>query len=73
MIDLHLHTIEYSNHHHMRRMIKEFDDKLCQEDLQKKSSLILYIENTKILYMYDNSAATTTLFRARTLKLNMER
>ena len=52
MIDLHLtlDTIEYSKHHHIRRRIKEFDDKLWQEDLQKKRPLIL-IENTKKLYV----------------------
>ena len=81
MIDLHLtlHTIEYSKHQHIRRRIKEFDDKLWQEDLQKKSSLILYRKYKEIICdeqnLYDNSAATTTLFRARTgtLKLNIER
>ena len=81
MIDFHftLHTIEYSKHQHFRRMIKECDDKLWQEDLQKKSSLILYRKYTDCIRdlqnLYDNSAATTTLFRARigTLKLNIER
>ena len=38
MIDLHFtqHTTEYSKHQHNRRIIKEFDDTLWQEDLQKK-------------------------------------
>ena len=51
MIDLHLtlHTIEYSKHQHIRRRIKEFDDKLWQEDLQKKSSLILYRKYKEII------------------------
>ena len=66
MIDIHLtqHTIEYLKHHHIRRMIKEFDDKLWQEDFQKKSSLILYRKYKDIILneqdLYDNSAATTT-------------
>ena len=79
MLDLHftLHTIEYSNPQYIRKMIKEFDDKL--EDLQRKNSLILYREYKHGIHdeqdLYDNSAATTTLFRARTgtLKLNIER
>ena len=60
-------------------MIKEFDDKLWFEDLHKKSWLILYREYKHVIHdeqdLYDNSAATTTLFRARTgtLKLNIER
>ena len=74
MIDLHLtlHTIEYSKHQHIRRKIKEVDDKLWQEELQKKISLILY---RKYKDLYDNLATTTTLFRERTgtLKLNLER
>ena len=59
-------------------MIKEFDDKLWLEDLQK-NLLILYREYRHVIHdepdLYDNSAATTTLFRARTgtLKLNIER
>ena len=81
MLDLQfsLHTIEYSKPQYIRKMIKEFDDKLWLEDLHKKSSLILYREYKHVIHdeqdLYDNSAATTTLFRARTgtLKLNIER
>ena len=80
MIDLHLtlHKIEYLEHQNIRILIKEFDDKLWQEDLQKRSSLILYRKYKDIIRdeqdLYDNSAATTTLFRARirTLKLNID-
>ena len=51
MIDLHftLHIIEYSKHQHIRRRIKEFDDKLWQEDLQKKNSLILHRKYKEII------------------------
>ena len=81
MLDLQfsLHTIEYSKPQYIRKMRKEFDDKLWLEDLHKKSSLILYREYKHVIHdeqgLYDNSAATTTLFRARTgtLKLNIER
>ena len=81
MLDLHftLHTIKCSKPQYIRKIIREFDDKLWHEDLQKKNSLILYIEYKHVIhdeqYLYDNSTATTTLFRARTgtLKLNMER
>ena len=78
-LQLTLHTIEYSKHQHIRRRIKEFDDKLWQEDLQKKGSLILYRKYKDIICdeqdFNDNSAAANTLFRARTgtLKLNIER
>ena len=53
--------------------------KLWHEDLQKKNSLILYREYKHVMHdeqdLYDNSAAATTLFGARTvpLKLNIER
>ena len=35
MIDLHLslHTIEYSKHQHIRRRIKEFEDKLLLDNI----------------------------------------
>ena len=78
MTDLHLTllTIEYSKHQHIRSMIKEFDAKLWQEDLQTKSSLILYRKYKEIICdeqdLYDNSAATTTLFRARTGTLKVK-
>ena len=71
MIDLHLtlHTIEYSKHQHIRRRIKEFDDKLWQEDLHKKSSLILYRKYKEIIcdeqYVYDNSAATNYIIQGK--------
>ena len=65
-----LYTIEYSKLQYIRKNIKEFDDKLWYEDLQKKNSLILYREYKHIIHgeqdLYDNSAAATTLFRART-------
>ena len=73
------HTIEYSKPQYIRKIIKEFHDKLWHEDLQKKNSLILYREYKHVIHdeqdLYDNSAAATTLFRARTgtLKLNIER
>ena len=69
MLDLQftLHTIEY-----IRNIIKEFDDKLWHEDLQKKPSLILYREYKHGIHdeqdLYDNSAA-----RTGTMKLNIER
>ena len=77
MLDLQftLHTIEYSKPQYIRKIIKEFDNKLWHEDLQ----LILYREYKHVIHdeqdLYDNSAAATTLFRARTatLKLNIER
>ena len=63
---------------YIRKIIKEFDDKLLHEDLQKKNSLILYREYKHVIHdeqhLYDNSAATTTLARTGTLKLiNIER
>ena len=36
-----LHTIEYSKPQYIRQIIKEFDDKLWHEDLQKKNSTTL--------------------------------
>ena len=77
MLDLQftLHTIEYSKPQYIRKIIKEFDNKLWHEDLQ----LILYRDYKHVIHdeqdLYDNSAAATTLFRARTgtLKLNIER
>ena len=74
MLDLQftLHTIEYSKPQYIRKMIKEFDDNLWLGDLQKKNSLLLYniiIEYKHVIHdeqdLCDNSAATTTLFRAR--------
>ena len=81
MLDLHftLDRIKYSNPQYIRKIIKEFGAKLWHDDLQKKNSLLLYREYTHIIHdeqdLYDNSAAATTLFRARTgtLKINIER
>ena len=81
MLDLQitLHTIKYTKPQYIRKFLKEFDDKLWHDDLQMKNSLILYREYRHVIHneqdLYDNSAATTTLFRARTgtLKLNIER
>ena len=52
MLNFHLtlHTIEYSKHQHIRRMIKEFDDKLWQENFQNKSSLIVYRKYKDIIH-----------------------
>ena len=80
-LDLHftLHTIEYSKPQYIRKILKKFDDKLWHEDLQNKNSLILYREYKHVIRdeqdLYDNSAAATILFRARTgiLKLTIER
>ena len=74
-----LHTIEYSKPQYIRTIINEFDDKLLHEDLQKKNSLILFRKYKHVIHdeqdLCDNSAATPTLFRARTgtLKINIER
>ena len=45
-----LHTIEYSKPQYIRKIIKEFDDKLWHEDLQKKNSLILYREYKHVIH-----------------------
>ena len=52
MLDLQftLHTIEYSKPQYIRKNIKEFDDKLWHEDLQKKNSLILYREYKHVIH-----------------------
>ena len=59
------------------KFIKKFDAKLWHEDLQKKNSVILYREYKHVIHkeqdLYDNSAATTTLFKARTGTLKLER
>ena len=55
---------------------KHHDDALWNTDLENKSTLTLYREHKKKIQeeqqLYDNTAATTTLFEARTgtLKLN---
>ena len=75
-LDLHftLHTIEYSKHQYIRKII----NKLWHEDLQENSS-ILYRQYKHVIHdeqdLYDNSAATTTLLRTRTgpLKPSTER
>ena len=70
--------IEYSKPQYIRKFIKAGDDKLWHEDLLKKNSLILYRQYKHVIHdeqdLYDNSAAATTLFRARTgtLKINIE-
>ena len=72
-----LHTIKYSKHQYIRRMIKEFDDKLWQEDLEKRLINTLYRKYKDCIRdeqdLYENSAATTTLFGGNTgtLKLNI--
>ena len=52
MLDLHftLHTIEYSKPQYIRKIIKEFYDKLWYEDLEKKNSLILYREYKHVIH-----------------------
>ena len=75
MLDLQfsLHTIEYSKPQYIRKVIKEFDDKLWHDDLQKKNSLILYREYNYIIHdeqdLYDNSAAATTFFQSKNRNL----
>ena len=60
----------------IKNMIKNYDNKQWHEDLQTKSTLKIYrkfkfsIQDEQKLY--DNTAASTTLFEARsgTLRLN---
>ena len=70
-----LYIIRNQIHH---KKYKGLYDKLWEKDLQKKAHYTLR-EYKHVIhdqqYLYDNSAAATTLFRLRnrTLKLNIER
>ena len=44
------HTIEYLKPQYIRKVIKEFDNKLWHDDLQKKNSLILYREYKHVIH-----------------------
>ena len=52
MLDLQftLHTIECSKPKYIRKIIKEYDDKVWHEDLQKKNLLILYREYKHVIH-----------------------
>ena len=79
MLDLQftLHTIEYSKPQYgfniIRKMIKEFDDKLWHEDLQKKNSLILYREYKHGIHdeqdLYDNSRSNNYFIQSKNRNL----
>ena len=72
-INIHIETYSVMT---IKNMIKNYDNKQWHEDLQNKSTLKLYrkfkftIQDEQKLY--DNTAASTTLFEARsgTLRLN---
>ena len=70
-----LHTIEYSKPQYIRQIIKEFDDKLWHEDLQKKNSLILYREYKHVRHAEQEMMITQQqqLLYSGTLILNRER
>ena len=76
-LQLNINMIEsYNINAKIKTIIKHHDDALWNTDLENKSTLILYRDHKKKIQeeqqLYDNTAATTTLFEARTgtLKLN---
>ena len=75
-LQLNINMIESYNIAKIKTIIKHHDDALWNTDLENKSTLTLYREHKKKIQeeqqLYDNTAATTTLFEARTgtLKLN---
>ena len=70
-LQLNINMIESYNIAKIKTIIKHHDDALWNTDLENKSTLTLYREQQ----LYDNTAATTTLFEARTgtLKLNTQK
>ena len=76
ILQINIHMIETYSVMTIKKMIKNYDNKQWHEDLQNKSTLKLYrkfkftIQDEQRLY--DNTAASTTLFEARsgTLRLN---
>ena len=56
--------------------IRKWDNNRWKQEIQNKSSLILYKRYKACIkeeqYLYDNSPASTTLFRARTGTLKLE-
>ena len=75
-LQLNINMIESYNVSKIKTIIKHHDDALWNTDLQNKSTLTLYREHKKKIHeeqqLYDNTAASITLFEARTgtLKLN---
>ena len=73
---LNIDMIESFNINKLKGIFKQYDDTLWKADLENKSTLKLYREHKRKIkeeqHLYDNTAATTTLFEARTgtLKLN---
>lgn len=75
-LELNLTKIETYTKEDIKKLTKSYDDKLWLEDLQIKSTLTLYqkykFEIKDEQDIYDNTAASTILFEARTgtLRLN---
>ena len=76
LLRLNIDMIESFNINKLKGIFKQYDDTLWKADLENKSTFKLYREHKRKIkeeqHLYDNTAATTTLFEARTgtLKLN---
>ena len=74
ILQIKIHMIETYSVMTIKNMIKNYDNKQWYEDLQNKSTLKLYRKFKFSIQqkLYDNTAASTTLFEARsgTLRLN---
>lgn len=69
-VHLNIHMIEIYNSSKIKRIIKEYDDMLWTDDMKDKSTLNIYSKyKTKIKdeqVLYDNTASSGILFKART-------
>ena len=78
-LNINLHAIEHYSPAKIKKLVKSWDDSLWMKDMQDKSTMCIYRKFKHTIRdeqdLYDNTASSVTLFRARTgtLKLNWER
>ena len=78
-LNINLHAIEQYNPAKIKKLVKSWDDSLWMKDMQDKSTMSIYRQFKHTIRdeqdLYDNTASSVPLFRARTgtLKLNWER
>ena len=78
-LNINLHAMEHYSPAKIKKLVKSWDDSLWMKDMQDKRTMCIYRKFKHTIRdeqdLYDNTASSVSLFRARisTLKLNWER
>ena len=69
-VNINLYNIEHIQNNEIKKRVQDIDNSLWKADLIEKSTLTLYRRYKMQIHdeqdIYDNTAASVTLFRART-------